>query len=60
MNACKFVVYQEGVIWKADLVAANGKVMFTLDNRYAKKAAAVDGIRVICNLIKQEPQVTFR
>lgn len=60
MNACKWEVYQEGVIWKAALVASNGKIMLTLDNRYAKKAAAMDGIKVATALIKQQPQVTFR
>lgn len=60
MNRCKFEVYREGVIWKAALVASNGKIMMILDNRYGRKQAALDGIKVVSALIKQEPQVTFR
>ena len=57
MNACKFVVYQEGVIWKFNLVAANGQILLTSTNRYGRKQAALDGIKVIVGLIKQKPRI---
>lgn len=59
MNTVHYVVYREGVIWRFNLVASNGQVLFTSTNRYGRKQAALDGIKVIAGLVKGDPKVLF-
>jgi uncharacterized protein YegP (UPF0339 family) len=59
MNTCTIVYYMDGVIWKFDLRASNGKVLFTSPNRYGRLSSAKDAVKVITGLIKQGPRVVI-